>query len=124
MCILVMSQMFALNSFQCTNILVVIMPKILFFFYFTFKLVAMKKKRIMLTSPIASQLSCIWQVPIYEMRNDGRDNLLGALLIAGQFVIPEVSFLVFCKKLHLDTKTRYHHIFMFFKMLILEHVNL
>ncbi|KAG5283882.1 hypothetical protein AALO_G00020600 [Alosa alosa] len=30
------------------------------------------------------------QVPIYEMRNDGRDNLLGALLIAGHFVIPEV----------------------------------
>ena len=25
------------------------------------------------------------------MRNDGRDNLLGALLIAGQFLIPEVS---------------------------------
>lgn len=33
---------------------------------------------------------CCLQVPIYEMRNDGRDNLLGALLIAGQFVIPEV----------------------------------
>lgn len=32
------------------------------------------------------------QVPIYEMRNDGRDNLLGALLVAGQFVIPEVSW--------------------------------
>lgn len=31
-----------------------------------------------------------FQVPIYEMRNDGLDNLLGALLIAGQFVIPEV----------------------------------
>ncbi|XP_043118230.1 60 kDa lysophospholipase-like [Puntigrus tetrazona] len=30
------------------------------------------------------------QVPIFEMRSDGRDNLLGALLIAGQFVIPEV----------------------------------
>nr|XP_033967409.1 60 kDa lysophospholipase isoform X2 [Pseudochaenichthys georgianus] len=30
------------------------------------------------------------QVPIYEMRNDGRANLLGALLIAGHFVIPEV----------------------------------
>ncbi|KAF7704444.1 hypothetical protein HF521_021516 [Silurus meridionalis] len=30
------------------------------------------------------------QVPIYEMTNDGRDNLLGALLIAGQFFIPEV----------------------------------
>uniref|UniRef100_A0A8C6WV41 asparaginase n=1 Tax=Neogobius melanostomus TaxID=47308 RepID=A0A8C6WV41_9GOBI len=31
------------------------------------------------------------QVPIYEIRNDGMDNLLGALLIAGQFVIPEVG---------------------------------
>jgi len=30
------------------------------------------------------------QVPIYELQNDGRANLLGALLIAGQFVIPEV----------------------------------
>ncbi|XP_056433199.1 60 kDa lysophospholipase-like isoform X1 [Gadus chalcogrammus] len=30
------------------------------------------------------------QVPIYEMRSDGRDNLMGALLIAGLFVIPEV----------------------------------
>ncbi|XP_058605937.1 60 kDa lysophospholipase-like isoform X4 [Onychostoma macrolepis] len=39
------------------------------------------------------------QVPIYEMRNDGRDNLLGALLIAGQFVIPEVC-LYFHHKLH------------------------
>ncbi|XP_067847820.1 60 kDa lysophospholipase isoform X2 [Heptranchias perlo] len=39
------------------------------------------------------------QVPIYEMRNDGHDNLLGALLIAGQFVIPEVS-LYFQHKLY------------------------
>lgn len=39
------------------------------------------------------------QVPIYEMRNDGRDNLLGALLIAGQFVIPEVG-LYFYNKLY------------------------
>ncbi|XP_078418606.1 L-asparaginase 1-like [Cetorhinus maximus] len=30
------------------------------------------------------------QVPIYETRNDGHDNLLGALLIAGQYPIPEV----------------------------------
>ncbi|KAK6481232.1 60 kDa lysophospholipase isoform X2 [Huso huso] len=30
------------------------------------------------------------QVPFYELRNDGRDNLLDPLLIAGQFVIPEV----------------------------------
>ncbi|XP_066536753.1 60 kDa lysophospholipase isoform X2 [Hoplias malabaricus] len=39
------------------------------------------------------------QVPIYEMRNDGRDNLLGALLIAGQFVIPEIC-LYFHHKLY------------------------
>ncbi|XP_028422187.1 60 kDa lysophospholipase isoform X2 [Perca flavescens] len=39
------------------------------------------------------------QVPIYEMRNDGRDNFLGALLIAGQFVIPEVC-LYFYNKLY------------------------
>ncbi|XP_039994041.1 60 kDa lysophospholipase isoform X2 [Xiphias gladius] len=39
------------------------------------------------------------QVPIYEIRNDGRDNLLGALLIAGQFVIPEVC-LYFYNKLY------------------------
>ncbi|XP_048456058.1 60 kDa lysophospholipase [Rhincodon typus] len=32
-----------------------------------------------------------FQVPIYEMRNDGHDNLLGALLIAGLYVIPEVG---------------------------------
>ncbi|XP_028396009.1 L-asparaginase-like [Dendronephthya gigantea] len=31
------------------------------------------------------------QVPIFEQRNDGRDNLLGALMIAGHFVIPEVT---------------------------------
>ncbi|KAL3968956.1 hypothetical protein ACER0C_028913 [Sarotherodon galilaeus] len=39
------------------------------------------------------------QVPIYEMRNDGRDNLLGALLIAGEFIIPEVC-LYFYNKLY------------------------
>ncbi|CAL8286670.1 unnamed protein product [Lota lota] len=39
------------------------------------------------------------QVPIYEMRSDGRDNLLGALVIAGQFVIPEVC-LYFHNKLY------------------------
>ncbi|XP_041828021.1 60 kDa lysophospholipase isoform X2 [Melanotaenia boesemani] len=39
------------------------------------------------------------QVPIYELRNDGRDNLQGALLIAGQFIIPEVC-LYFYNKLY------------------------
>lgn len=33
------------------------------------------------------------KVPIYEQRNDGRDNLLGALVIAGHYIIPEVCFL-------------------------------
>lgn len=31
------------------------------------------------------------QVPIYEQRSDGRENLLGALIIAGHYVIPEVT---------------------------------
>uniref|UniRef100_A0ACB8G5J7 Uncharacterized protein n=1 Tax=Sphaerodactylus townsendi TaxID=933632 RepID=A0ACB8G5J7_9SAUR len=39
------------------------------------------------------------QVPIYELRNDGRSNLLVSLLIAGQFVIPEVC-LYFYNKLY------------------------
>ncbi|XP_041332317.1 60 kDa lysophospholipase isoform X2 [Pyrgilauda ruficollis] len=39
------------------------------------------------------------EVPIYELQNDGRDNLLGALLMAGQFVIPEVC-LYFYNKLY------------------------
>ncbi|KAJ2805964.1 hypothetical protein H4R20_001877 [Coemansia guatemalensis] len=39
------------------------------------------------------------QVPIAEMRNDGIENLLGALTIAGHFVIPEVS-LYFNNKLY------------------------
>lgn len=30
------------------------------------------------------------QVPIHALWNDGRENLLGALLMAGQYVIPEV----------------------------------
>ncbi|KAF9146603.1 hypothetical protein BGX30_012839 [Mortierella sp. GBA39] len=38
------------------------------------------------------------QVPITEIRNDAIDNLLGALTIAGHFVIPEVS-LYFSNKL-------------------------
>ncbi|XP_073683262.1 60 kDa lysophospholipase-like [Garra rufa] len=39
------------------------------------------------------------QVPIFQPRSDGRDNLLGALLIAGQFDIPEVC-LYFHNKLY------------------------
>lgn len=42
------------------------------------------------------------------MRNDGRDNLLGALLIAGQFVIPEVTQL----RRHIDRD--YSMVFSFF----------
>jgi len=29
-----------------------------------------------------------------ELRNDARDNMLGALLVAGQYVIPEVCVFV------------------------------
>ncbi|XDV11872.1 hypothetical protein PO909_000674, partial [Leuciscus waleckii] len=39
------------------------------------------------------------QVPIFERRNDGRENLLGALLIAGEYVIPDVC-LYFHHKLY------------------------
>ncbi|CAF4804328.1 unnamed protein product, partial [Rotaria sp. Silwood1] len=31
------------------------------------------------------------QIPIFETRSDGRDNLIGSLLIAGQYHIPEVT---------------------------------
>ncbi|XP_077991940.1 L-asparaginase-like [Glandiceps talaboti] len=31
------------------------------------------------------------QVPLFELRNDGRDNLLGAIYLAGHMVIPEVT---------------------------------
>jgi len=31
------------------------------------------------------------QIPIFEQRNDGRSNLIGALVIAGHFIIPEVT---------------------------------
>ena len=30
------------------------------------------------------------QIPLCELRNDGRDNLLVALIIAGEYIIPEV----------------------------------
>ena len=32
------------------------------------------------------------QIPLLELRSDGRDNFLGALLIAGLYIIPEVCF--------------------------------
>jgi lysophospholipase len=38
------------------------------------------------------------QVPLAEWRSDAEDNLLGALLLAGHFIIPEVS-LFFSHKL-------------------------
>ncbi|XP_060938618.1 60 kDa lysophospholipase isoform X2 [Limanda limanda] len=44
------------------------------------------------------------QVPIYEIRNDGRGNLLGALQIAGQFTIPEVC-LYFNNELYRGNRT-------------------
>lgn len=31
------------------------------------------------------------QIPLYESRSDGRDNFLGALILAGNYTIPEVT---------------------------------
>ena len=45
------------------------------------------------------------QIPLVELRNDAIDNLLGALLIAGHFVIPEVC-LFFNNKLFRGNRTR------------------
>jgi lysophospholipase len=44
------------------------------------------------------------QVPLTEVRNDAVENLLGALTIAGHFVIPEVS-LYFNQKLYRGNRT-------------------
>ncbi len=33
---------------------------------------------------------CIWQIPCFETRSDGRDNIVGALILAGNYNIPEV----------------------------------
>ncbi|KAI9219689.1 asparaginase-domain-containing protein [Blastocladiella britannica] len=44
------------------------------------------------------------QVPLSEVRNDAIENLLGALTIAGHFVIPEVS-LYFSNKLYRGNRT-------------------
>jgi lysophospholipase len=38
------------------------------------------------------------QIPLMELKNDAVDNLLGALLVAGHFVVPEVS-IFFANKL-------------------------
>ena len=32
------------------------------------------------------------QIPIFETRSDGRDNFLGALIMAGNYSIPEVCY--------------------------------
>jgi len=44
------------------------------------------------------------QIPLSELRNDGRDNLLGALVLAGQYVIPEVT-IYFHNKLFRGNRT-------------------
>ena len=44
------------------------------------------------------------QIPIFEVRSDGRDNFLGALVVAGSFVIPEVC-VYFNNKLYRGNRT-------------------
>ncbi|XP_066993710.2 L-asparaginase 1 [Anabrus simplex] len=44
------------------------------------------------------------QIPIFETRGDGRDNLLGALILAGNYIIPEVT-IFFGNKLFRGNRT-------------------
>jgi len=44
------------------------------------------------------------QIPLFESRSDGKENFLGALIMAGQYVIPEVS-LYFGNKLFRGNRT-------------------
>ena len=39
-------------------------------------------------------MCCYIQVPISELRNDARDNILGSLILAGQYILPEVCMCV------------------------------
>lgn len=47
------------------------------------------------------------QIPLFEPRSDGRENLLNALIIAGNYIIPEVS-LLFNNKLFRGNRTVKH----------------
>ena len=44
------------------------------------------------------------QIPIFEVRSDGRDNFLGALIMAGTYCIPEVC-VFFNNKLYRGNRT-------------------
>lgn len=44
------------------------------------------------------------QIPVFEARSDGRDNFLGALVMAGTYVIPEVC-VFFNSKLYRGNRT-------------------
>lgn len=44
------------------------------------------------------------QIPIFEIRSDGRDNFLGALIVAGLYCIPEVC-IFFNNKLYRGNRT-------------------
>lgn len=47
------------------------------------------------------------QIPLFEPRSDGRENLLNALIIAGNYIIPEVT-LLFNNKLFRGNRTTKH----------------
>ncbi|XP_013409844.1 L-asparaginase-like [Lingula anatina] len=47
------------------------------------------------------------QIPIFETRSDGRDNLLGALIMAGNYKIPEVMILFNNKLLRGNRSTKF-----------------
>ena len=37
----------------------------------------------------------LFQIPIFEIRSDGRDNFLSSLIFVGHYTIPEVSLLFY-----------------------------
>ncbi|XP_023932690.1 L-asparaginase-like [Lingula anatina] len=47
------------------------------------------------------------QIPIFEIRSDGRDNLLGALIMAGNYCIPEVMIFFNNKLLRGNRSTKF-----------------
>ena len=53
------------------------------------------------------------QIPIYETRSDGKDNLMGSLIMASSFVIPEVCK-CYAQQIYYDQCKKVLHTFMIF----------
>ena len=49
------------------------------------------------------------QIPAFETRSDGRENLVGALIIAGNFCIPEVGTIIVLFLINLQVVVYFNH---------------